>query len=59
MLKLGYQVTYHHMSPKHLSRYGNEFAGWHNIREVDTIAQMESAVMGLVGKRLMYRDLIA
>ena len=59
MLKLGYQVTYHHMSPKHPSRYGNEFAGWHNIREVDAIAQMGSAVMGLVGKRLMYRALIA
>lgn len=47
------------MIPKHLSRYVNEFAGWHNIREVDTIAQMESAVTGLVGERLMYRDLIA
>ena len=36
-----------------------EFAGKHNIRNCDTIEQMASVFMGLVGKRLMYKDLIA
>ena len=36
-----------------------EFAGRHNIRELDTLEQMEHVVAGLVGRRLMYRDLIA
>ena len=59
MLKRGYVGTYHKLSPKHLQRYVSEFAGRHNIRESDTIAQMASVVAGMVGKRLMYRDLIA
>ena len=29
----------------------------HNIRDKDTIVQMQSVVAGMVGKRLMYRDL--
>ena len=32
MLKRGYHGTFHHMSPEHLHRYVNEFAGRHNIR---------------------------
>ena len=35
----------------------NEFAGRHNIRERDTIDQMQAVVAGLVGKRLLYSDL--
>ena len=46
------------MSPKHLQRYINEFVGRHNMRAKDTIDQMRDVVTGLVGKRLMYRDLI-
>ena len=37
MLKRGYKGTYHHMSAKHLHRYGDEFIGRHNIRQQDTI----------------------
>ena len=59
MLKRGYQGTFHHFSEKHLDRYVAEFAGRHNVRDADTIDQMASVVAGLVGKRLMYRDLIA
>ena len=59
MLKRGYQGTYHKISPKHLQRYVNEFSGRHDIRERDTIDQMGTVVVGMVGKRLMYRDLIA
>ena len=59
MLKRGYHGTYHHMSEKHLQRYVDEFAGRHNIREHDTIDQMNAVVVGMVGKRLGYRELIA
>ena len=46
MLKRGYTGTYHRMSPKHLHRYVDEFAGRHNIRECDTIDQMTAMVRG-------------
>ena len=54
-----HQDTFHKLSPKHLNRYLQEFAGKHNIRDMDTAAQMTAVTAGLVGKRLMYRDLIA
>ena len=50
--------TYHRMSSKHLQRYVNEFAGRHNIRDLDTLDQMRDAVAGMVGRRLMWRDLV-
>lgn len=59
MLKRGYMGTYHRMSPKHLQRYVNEFAGRHNIRPLDTLDQMRAIIMGLEGKRLKYRELVA
>ena len=59
MLKRGYHGTYHHMSQKHLNRYIMEFAGRHNRRPLDTVDQMGNLVTSMVGKRLMYRALIA
>ena len=59
MLKRAHTGTFHKMSPKHLNRYVQGFAGKHNIREEDTIAQMVAVAAGLIGKRLMYRQLIA
>ena len=58
MLKRGYHGTYHKMSPKHLQRYVNEFSGRHGIRERDTLDQMNAVVAGMVGKRLMYKELV-
>ena len=52
MLKRGYYGTYHRMSPKHLGRYVDEFAGRHNVRTADTIDQMAAMVRGMDGKRL-------
>ena len=59
MLKRGYVGTYHQMSPDHLHRYVNEFAGRHNDRPSDTRVQMRHIVEGMNGKRLRYADLIA
>ncbi len=58
MLKRGYHGTYHKMSPKHLDRYCNEFAGRHNIRELDTIEQMEEVVRQMNGRVLTYDNLV-
>jgi len=51
--------TFHKLSEKHLPRYVDEFVGRHNIRDMDTAAQMGRCVRGLVGKSLPYDDLIA
>ncbi len=58
VMKRAYKGTYHKMSPKHLQRYVDEFVGRHNIRDKDTLEQMEDLVARMVGKRLLYRDLI-
>ena len=59
MLKRAHKGTFHQLSAKHLQRYVNEFAGRHNIRSMDTMDQMRHVIAEMVGKRLMYRDLIA
>ena len=59
MLKRAHKGTFHKISPKHLQRYVNEFAGRHGIREQDTLDQMRAVVAGMIGRRLMYRELVA
>ena len=59
MFKRGIIGTYHHISPKHTERYAVEFAGRHNVRPLDTVAQMERMAQGAVGKSLPYATLIA
>ena len=59
MLKRAHKGTFHKISPKHLNRYVQEFARKHNIRESDTLVQMRDTVAAMVGKNLLYRDLIA
>ena len=59
MLKRGYHGTYHHMSPKHLQRYVNEFAGRYGVRELDTADQMGAVARRMAYKRLSYKELIA
>lgn len=58
MLKRAHKGTFHKLSPKHLDRYVQEFAGRHNIREQDTADQLASFANGMKGKRLRYKDLI-
>ena len=57
-LKRAHKGVYHKISEKHLDRYVQQFAGKHNAREDDTITQMQDVVARMVGKRLMYRDLV-
>lgn len=59
MQKRAYKGTFHTLSPKHLDRYVQEFANKHNMRESGTLEQMRTTVAGLVGRNLLYRDLIA
>ena len=59
MLKRAHTGVFHKLSPKHLNRYVQEFAGKHNLRHLDTLEQMRQLTLRLAGKRLSYRDLIA
>ena len=58
MLKRAHIGVYHRLSTKHLQRYVSIFAGRQNVRDLDTIAQMQAVVMGMVGRRLTYRALV-
>ncbi|MYC64850.1 MAG: IS1595 family transposase [Acidobacteriia bacterium] len=59
VLKRAHKGTFHKLSPKHLQRYVDEFAGRHNIRDLDTIEQMRSMARAMEGGQLRYKDLTA
>ena len=59
MLKRAHKGTFHKISKKHLHRYICEFAGRHNIRDLDTIDRMKLLVVGMLGKRLQKKDLVS
>ena len=59
MLKRACVGVFHQLSAKHLNRYGAEFSGRHNIRLLDTLDMMLNIVVGIVGKRLPYKALVA
>jgi hypothetical protein len=57
-LKRGIIGTYHHVSEAHLSRYLAEFDFRYSNRaalEVSDTVRAETALKGIVGKRLTYR----
>ena len=58
MLKRAHVGTFHKISPDHLHRYVAEFAGRHNMRELDTLQQMAQIADQMVGHRLRYQDLV-
>ena len=58
-LKRAHKGTFHKISPKHLNRYLQEFGPKHNMRGSGTLAQMRYLVARMVGRNLLYRDLIA
>ena len=61
VLKRGVNGVYHHVSPKHLSRYVDEFTFRLNFGNVKrhTLLRLDSFVDAVAGKRLTYKDLIA
>jgi transposase-like protein len=61
VLKRGIYGTFHHVSPKHLGRYVDEFTFRLNEGNVvrHTTQRLDSFVDGVAGKRLTYKDLIA
>ena len=59
MSKRAHDRTFHKMSPNHLQRHVSEFAGKHNIRNSETLAQMRDTVARLVARNFLHRDLIA
>jgi transposase-like protein len=59
VFKRGMKGIYQHCSEKHLHRYVAEFDFRYNNRVrlgVDDLARTDTALRGIVGKRLMYRD---
>ena len=58
MVRRGYDEVFHHISKDHLHRYINEFAGRHNVRELDTLDLMGAVASGMAGQRLKYYDLV-
>jgi len=61
VLKRGVYGTFHHVSPKHLGRYTDEFAWRLNEGNVKnhTLERLDSFVGAISGKRLTYARLIA
>ena len=59
-LKRGYQGVYHKMSYKHLDRHVQEFAFRHDVRRLDTMAQLAQVVQAMGGQRTtLFEALIA
>lgn len=56
IFKRGMHGTYQHCSEKHLQRYLNEFDFRYNRREITDSERFDLALMGIVGKRLTYRQ---
>ena len=56
ILKRGLVGVYQHVGKQHLHRYLSEFDFRYNERKVDDAQRSASALCGIEGKRLMYRD---
>lgn len=56
LLKRGINGVYHHVAKHHLQRYLNEFDFRYNARKIDDAQRTLLAILGVDGKRLVYRD---
>jgi hypothetical protein len=52
----GLAGTFHHVGEQHLKRYCGEFDFRYNHREVTNAERARAAMIGIAGKRLLYRD---
>lgn len=59
LLKHGFYRTSHKMGAKHRPHFVNEFAGLHDIRELETLDQLVFITKGFIRKRLRYRAMVA
>ena len=61
VMKRGFMGVYHHVTPKHLGRYVNEFTFRLNEGDVKrhTLARLDSMIAATVGQRLTYAALTA
>ena len=57
-LKRAHKGTFHRLSAKHLHRYVDEFVSRHNMRELDTLAQMALIASKMENAQLRYKDLV-
>lgn len=58
-LKRGLKGTYIHVEPEHLFRYVDEQVYRFNTRKMADLDRFFKALVGVSGKRLTYKDLIA
>lgn len=56
LLKRGIVGVYHHVGKQHLHRYLSEFDFRYNRRRINDTDRSKSALVGIEGKRLLYRD---
>ena len=56
IFKRGVIGTYHHMSEAHLARYTAEFDFRYNTRKITDGERADTALAGIAGKRLTYRQ---
>jgi len=56
LLKRGIMGSFHHVSEEHLNRYANEFSFRWNNRKVSDGERAVTAIKGIEGKQLYYKD---
>lgn len=52
-LERAHEGVHHQLLIKHLQRCVSQFAGRHNVRDMDTLEQMQHVLAGMVGRRLL------
>lgn len=59
MVRRGHDGPFHHIEPKRLRRYVNEFVGRLGMKAPGIVGKMRALVQNLVGKSLTYGQFVA